>query len=159
MSIRPRRLAGVVLTAALGLSLVGPVRAGDDPLPGVKARLEVEAQRIEKEFKVGREAVYKMVRADPDSYAKAVDRIQKMLTTLRADVSLKPHRRATLIETLKWDIGHLKTVAAEKKRAASKDAGVARVVRSDARASEDERRAGTKKVASDAEAILDKRGK
>jgi hypothetical protein len=159
--------AGPRFSLTLGLSLAPcllatPVARGEekDPLPEVRARLAVEAQRVEKAYKEGRIAAYKLVRRDDPKYVEAVEKIYDLLSLVRADISLKPTRREQMILTLKADLGRIREIAGERRRWVQRSEEFARraVVRDDVGRSEDERRGAARKArVRDVDSILGSR--
>jgi hypothetical protein len=152
------------LALGLGLlcpfSLLGEVRGDDDPLPDVKARMAIEAQRVEKEFTDNRAAAYKLVRAASPNPVEAVSRLRTVLAMLEADTALEPKRREQLIVTIKWDLGKVKEVSEERRRSALSSEEVARSIRSDMRPSDPERREGDRRgPVSEADRIIGGRGR
>src|SRR5262249_35734566 len=129
-----------------------------DPLPDAKARLQVEAQRVEKEFTDGRALAYKLVRSDRPDAVAAVAKLSTLLTMVREDTSLKPARRELLIKALTWDLDEVKRIAADRRATYPTD--MSRTVRDDVRRTDAERRGSeAKRAATDAENILASRGR
>lgn len=126
-----------LVALALFLVTARPVIAGpdDDLLRQARERREVEAQRIEKEVREGREYAYRAVRTD---LPRALDRVQHLLDVLAKDESLPTERREMLLRTLKRDTGYLRAVA-EDRRAAANDAA-SQAARTEARRTDDPRR-------------------
>jgi hypothetical protein len=141
MSAGSRRcLPCLLLSVPLGLLLAVPVAGqgvGSEKeggsLAAAKARMEVEAQRVEKRFKDDREAAYRMVRSDPPRTVDAVEKMYTVLAMLRADTSLTAARREVLLVTAKWDVDNLKRVAAERRAGVSREGALAREAAKDAR--------------------------
>jgi hypothetical protein len=106
----PMQLLVIVLLAA-------PVAAEPpgDPLQELKARREVEAQRLEREVKEGRDAAYRIGRVDAQA---AIRRIQGLVELVEVDDALSPARKEQLLRTLKRDISTMKTMAGERRAAA-----------------------------------------
>jgi hypothetical protein len=128
LSLRLGLLAALPLA---GLFLVGPVRA--DALDDAKARMKVEAQRVERRFADERLAAYKLVRTATPNYFDAADKIYALQSMLEADTSLAPARRTQLLNTLKFDLDNLKKVAGEHRKAAAvRDSDLAREAARDA---------------------------
>jgi hypothetical protein len=152
------RLPALLLALALGLSAAPAPAADRDPLPDVRARMAVEAQRVEKEFTERRAAAYKMVRSDSPRLVDAVAELHTLLTKLRADTSLESRRRETLIVTVKWDLGKVKEIAEERSRftRAEEARTVARDARRDSRARPGD---DPKRTTRDAESIIERRGR
>jgi hypothetical protein len=132
--------------AVLGACLAGraPAQENVDPLQRVRQLRAVEAQRVEKEFRDGRDYAYRVVASDLD---KAIDRIKDLLALLDKDESLAGSRRDQLIRTLKRDIPFLQSLAAER-RARSAEAA-ARATRIELRREPDPRRSADQKSAFD----------
>ncbi|HTU20338.1 MAG TPA: hypothetical protein VMG10_19900 [Gemmataceae bacterium] len=109
MAAAIRRIIPVALcVTTLGL-LAGPAAAqSDDPLPEVKARLKVEAQRVEKETREGRMRAYRILRDDPEG---AIDILRDLLGTLRKDVALSEERRKVLLAALQHDMNNVRALA------------------------------------------------
>jgi hypothetical protein len=147
---------------ALGLVLVGPAGAEDrDPLPEVRGRLKVEAQRVEKRFKEGREKAYRMVRADAARFRDGVEEIYTLLALVRNDTALEPTRRKVLLVTLEADLRRLRAIATERRRAeSSATAGaLVRSMRSEARREGTARREDRGGAVGTAESVIGARGK
>jgi hypothetical protein len=128
MSHTSRRSHFLVLIG-LTLAWAGPARAQEeDPLERARRLREVEAQRVEKEFREGRDFAYRVIRSEP---TRAYDRIQSLLDQLAADQSLAAARRDQLARTLKRDMAYLRAIAADS-RARSQEAS-ARAAQAEAR--------------------------
>jgi hypothetical protein len=156
ISTRPVVFCLVVLLAAALSAFAGE----RDPLKDVKARMEVEAQKLEKEFSQQRAAAYKLVRRDDPKLVDALDKVHTLLASVRADTALKPARREQLIVTLEWDLGKLKEIAAERRGVSRRDTAVASSVRSDVRRADTARRSeDSKGRVREAETIYDRRAK
>jgi hypothetical protein len=135
MSNATRHGKWVALFALLVLS-GGVARAQEeDPLERARRLREIEAQRVEKEFKEGREYAYRAIRT---STTRALDRIQDLLDLLATDKSLTASRRDQLVRTLKRDQSYLRTIAADR-RNREEDAAAARAARAEARRPDDRR--------------------
>jgi len=153
------RLSSLVLLLSLGFGVSGS-RAGDDPLSDVKARMAIEAQRVEKEFTEGRSAAYKLVRSDSPKLLEATEKLQTLLAMVQADNSLAPKRREVLIVTLKYDLSKVREGAAERRRSSGVDTVPARIIRNDVRRSYEDRRDGdSRKPSTDAGSIIESRGR
>jgi hypothetical protein len=115
MSAAIRRIVPVALCiVSLGL-LAGPVAAQSrDPLPDVRERLKIEAQRVEKEISDGRMRAYRLLRTNPND---AYGIIKGLIGTLRRDTSLTEERRETLVKTLERDIDNLRALAGARRAA------------------------------------------
>jgi hypothetical protein len=126
----------VALFALLLTQAGSAVRAQDeDALERARRLREVEAQRVEKLFKEGREFAYRAVYTSP---TRAFDRIQHLLDLLASDKSLAAARRDLLLRTLKRDQVYLRTIAADR-RTRTDEAAAARAARADARRPDDRR--------------------
>ncbi len=138
---------GVLSLAVLCACLAGRATAQEnvDPLDRVRQLKAVEAQRVEKEFREGREYAYKVVATDLE---KAVDRIKELIGMLDRDESLTPTRRDQLLRTLKRDVPYLQAIAGER-RARTNEA-IARATQIDLRRETDPRRTADPKSAFDA---------
>jgi len=153
----PALLLALPLLAVSGLSARA---AEEDPLPGVKARMAVEAQRLEREFRDGRAAAYKLVRSGSPKLVEATEQLYTLLAMVQADTSLNNKRRQVLIDTLKFDLGKVKEIAGERRRFERLESTVASAVKSDIRkrmeSSDDGQRRRTTDVAS---SIIESRGR
>src|SRR5262245_18254067 len=156
----PRRL--LLALAGAAFLAVPSVRAEDrDPLPEVRDRMKVEAQRVEKEFADGRSAAYKLVRNDDPKLAEATEKLHTLLAMVRNDNSLEPRRRAVLIVTLKADLDRVRDIADQRRRfTARSDDLPTRAVRADSGKADDVRRAhGARRVGDEARSIVESRGR
>src|SRR5919197_6520316 len=108
MSIPTRRSLLFVL-CSLALLAARPLAAQESPdlLDRARRLRQIEAQRIEKEFKEAREFAYRLVRSEPGRLATAQARIRDTLGEVQDDTSLDSQRRALLVRTLKWDVDNL----------------------------------------------------
>jgi hypothetical protein len=151
------------LFLALPLLGVGAVQARDrDPLDDVKARLAIEAQRVEKEFAQERAAAYKLVRSDSPRLIEATEKLQTLLAMVRNDTALESKRRETLIVTLKFDLGKVKEIAGERRRFASAENSPARSMKQDARRTVEESSStntGRRKINRDIASLIEGRGR
>ncbi len=134
MSTTSRRWA---LLCAAVLCLAGRAAAQEDadPLDRVRQLRAVESQRIEKEFREGREYAYRVVGSDLE---KAVGRIKDLLALLEKDQALDAVRRDQLVRTLKRDIPYLQAIAAERRSRTTE--ALARATQIDIRREADPRR-------------------
>jgi hypothetical protein len=153
----PAMLLSLPLLAVSAL----PARAEEkDPLPEVKARLKVEAQRVEREFAAGRSAAYKLVRNGSPKLVEATEQLHTLLAMVRADTSLSNQRRQVLITTLKFDLGKVGEIAGERRRFARAEESIAKAIKSDARrrmeSSDDGER---RRTTGDAASIIESRGR
>jgi hypothetical protein len=143
------------------LGLAGGTVRADDLLKETKERLAVEAQRVEREFKQGRSAAYKLVRSPAPDLLGATEKLQTLLAMVRADEALPTSRREVLLVTLKYDLDKVREIAGENRRAANLDVG-SRVARAESRggAASDERRpAEARGAAKDARSVIESRGR
>jgi hypothetical protein len=152
MSHMTRHRPWVALCTVL-LALSGGIARAqeDDPLERARRLREVEAQRVEKEFKEGREYAYRAVRTNS---TRAFDRIQDLLDLLNADKSLTAARRDQLIRTLKRDQIFLRAIVADR-RTREDDAAAARATRAEARRPDDRRSGDSRSPADIARARID----
>jgi len=109
MSTAIRRIIPVIL-CSLSLALpIGRLAAQSrDPLPDVRERLKIEAQRVEKEIHDGRMRAYRLLRTDPN---EAFDLIKGLIGILRKDTALTEVKRESLMQTLQRDIANLRALA------------------------------------------------
>jgi hypothetical protein len=160
MSDLKRFLPAVLLALPLvGFGVPALSAADKDPLPDAKARLALEAQRVEKEFKEGRALAYKLVRRDDPQPVESVEKLRELLEMVRADKALESRRRETLIVTLKWDIDNVQKIAGERRKAARPSESLPRVLRDDARRSSDTRRDDSRSGSKDIKSIIESRGR
>jgi hypothetical protein len=157
-------LKRVLPAVLLALPLLGvchlSLRADDkDPLPDAKARLKIEAQRVEKEFTDGRALAYKLVRRDDPRPVEATEKLQELLAMVRADTALDAKRRETLIVTLKWDIDNVQKIAADRRRSTRPLEGLPRMLRDDVRRGSDARSDDRRSSSRDVKSIIESRGR
>lgn len=146
-------LSAVVIAAALPVGLYADDR---DVLKDVKDRKAAEAQRVEQAFKDDRAAAYSLVRSDVPRLTEATQKLDALLRVVEADTSLDSKRRQTLVVTLKWDLDKVKEIAAERRRAETRDGPPPSVVRREnPRTTDDDRKNATK----DLKSSLDQRKK
>lgn len=93
-----------------------------DPLPEVRERLKVEAQRIEKKVQDSRIRSYRLLRSDPE---EALDVLKGVIGTLRDDTSLSEERRKSLLALVQRDLGNVHALA-HVRRTSEPAAGAAR---------------------------------
>jgi hypothetical protein len=150
-----------VFLAALLLGVLNvSLRATDkDPLPDAKARMKIEAQRVEKEFTDGRALAYKLVRRDDPKPVEATEKLQELLAMVRADTALEAKRRETLIVTLKWDIDNVQKIAGDRRRTTRALDSLPRVIRDDARRASDGRGDTRRSGSRDVKDIIESRGR
>jgi hypothetical protein len=101
---------------SLALLTARPLAAQEstDLLDRARRLRQVEAQRIEKEFKEAREFAYRLVRSEPGRLATAQTRIRDTLGQVQDDTSLDAQRRALLVRTLRWDLDNLAAEARQR---------------------------------------------
>jgi hypothetical protein len=133
-------LTALLCTAVLAGTPAQLFAADKDPLPDVRDRMKVEAQRVEKEFTEGRAAAYKLVRAADPKLVEATEKLETLLAMVRRDNSLDAKRRKVLIVTLEWDLDKVKEIAGERRRTSSSGAALSRAARSDIRRDDNARR-------------------
>ena len=92
----PMRWIVAGLLGLAGLMILPRARAADDLLADTKDRAAIEAQRVEKEFADSRLAAYKLVRNDNPQLVESTQKLQELLTLIRADTSLDEKRRQIL---------------------------------------------------------------
>jgi hypothetical protein len=118
----PSRRFGATAILALLLAVApGFLRA--DPLEDARARLKIEAERIEREFSSTRSTAYSLVRRSTPRLAEALENIDALLAILADDRSLSAERRSQLIRTLKSDQAELRRIAEDRRRASSSSGG------------------------------------
>jgi hypothetical protein len=143
MSATSRRWAFLCVAV---LCLSGRAAAqDDDPLDRARQLRAVEAQRVEKEFREGREYAYRAVGTDLE---KAIGRIKELQAMLDKDEALDAVRRDQLVRTLKRDIPYLQSIAAELRGRTTET--VTRATQFDIRREADPRRASEQRGAFDA---------
>jgi len=100
--------AGVL---ALCLGLTSPVSGqSPDPLAEAKARLAVEAQRIELEIKQAESDARKLGRTNP---ALAAEKLRAIIANLENEQALPAAKRESLVRTLKYALRDLERDAAD----------------------------------------------
>ena len=112
----PMRWIVALLLGLASLMILPRAQAADDLLADTKARVAIEAQRVEKEFTSGRLTAYKLVRNDNPQLVESTQKLQELLSLIRADTSLDDKRRQVLLVTLKADLDRVADIAREKKR-------------------------------------------
>ncbi|HZY88627.1 MAG TPA: hypothetical protein VFE78_27640 [Gemmataceae bacterium] len=110
-----------------------------DPLPDVRARHAVEAQRVEQMVKNGRDYAYRIVRSDPSNLGAARDKIRTLIAAVEDDKALKPERRSAVLRSLKNDLTTLAAVATDRRPRA--EFTLPRQIQADVRRSDDRQRA------------------
>ena len=158
-----RFLARTSLPAVLlALALGAPAARADDILEDVKSRMKVEAQRVEKEYKDGRLAAYKLVSRDDPKLLDATEKLTELLAMVQKDKSLAPQRRKVIIVTLKWDIDKVAEIAASRRKAVARETErvAARERRDETTSASAARRATETRSTTDvARSILESRGR
>lgn len=119
-----------------------------DPLPEVRERLKIEAQRIEKEVREGRMRAYRLLRNDTEG---ALDVLKDLISTVRADTSVPEQRRKVLLASLQRDISNVRALAGVR-RTTEPTAAAATAARMEARRLPNARAAEGAKSAYDAAA-------
>jgi hypothetical protein len=79
-----------------------------DPLPEVRQRLQIEAQRIEKEVQDSRMRAYRLLRNDPE---EALRILKGLLSTLPKDTVLPEERRTALLGVVQRDVENVRALA------------------------------------------------
>jgi len=79
-----------------------------DPLPEVRQRLQIEAQRIEKEVQDSRMRAYRLLRNDPE---EALRILKELLSTLPKDTVLPEERRTALLAVVQRDVENVRALA------------------------------------------------
>lgn len=155
------QLMSVALAGLLALALPG-VRA-DEPelLDGVKERLKVEAQRVEREFTDGRAAAYRLVRTDRPKPEQAVEKLEALLAMVRADTALDAKRREVLLVTLRYDLDRVREIANARQAVTTRhNEAIVTTTRDQVRKADDTRRTDASRGMSDqARAIIESRSK
>jgi hypothetical protein len=155
-----RIVALMLLFAAL--LVPAPARAADDILDNYKSRMKVEAERVEKEYKDGRLAAYKLVSRDDPKLLDATEKLTTLLAMVQKDRSLSAERRKVIIVTLKWDMDKVAEIAAQRRKSAARD--TERIAARDrgaetAKASTARRTEETRSTTDVARSILESRGR
>lgn len=109
MAAAIRRIIPFALCVTTWVSFLGFAQAQQgDPLPEVRERLKVEAQRIEKKVRDSRMQAYRLLRSDPQ---EALDVLKGVIGTLRDDTSLSEERRKSLLALVQRDQGNVRALA------------------------------------------------
>jgi len=103
-----RNIAFALCVTTVTLLASAAQAQSSDPLPEVRERLRIEAQRIEKEVQDGRMRAYRLLRKDPE---EALDILKGVIGTLRKDTSLTDERRKLLLAVLQRDLGNVRALA------------------------------------------------
>ena len=151
-----------ILAGLLGLASLTDLpraSAADDLLADTKARMAIEAQRVEKEFAANRLAAYKLVRNDNPQLVEATLKLQELLALIRADTSLDDTRRQVLLVTLKADLDRVSEIASEKKRftTAARSAEIRSTIRDERRDDTARRVEPTRRISDDVKSTIDSR--
>ena len=109
MSVTIRRMIPLAVLASVLVVCAGPARAQTrDPLPEVRERMKIDAQRVEKEVQDGRMRAYRVLRSNP---TEAFETIKGLIGMLREDTKLSEEKRESLIQTLQRDITYLRALS------------------------------------------------
>ena len=113
MAATIRRIIPVALCVTT-LALLAAPAAGQsrDPLPEVRERLKIEAQRIEKEVQDGRMRAYRLLRGDPD---EANEILKNLMGTLKKDTALPEERRKSMMAALQRDLDNVRTLSSVRR--------------------------------------------
>src|SRR5579884_1734636 len=95
-----RNIAFALCVTTVTLLASAAQAQSSDPLPEVRERLKIEAQRVEKEIQDGRMRAYRLLRNDTEA---ALDVLKDLIDTLRKDTSLSEERRKSLLAALRRD--------------------------------------------------------
>lgn len=106
--IIPFALCVTTATAFAGAALAQP----RDPLPEVRERLKIEAQRIEKKVQDDRMRAYRLLRSDPE---EALDLLKGLIGTLRKDTALSEERRKSLVDVVQRDVGNVRALSSVRR--------------------------------------------
>jgi hypothetical protein len=152
-------LPAILSVTILGLTQARLYADEKDPLPAVRDRMKIEAQRVEKVFAEDRAAAYKLVRSDSPKLSEAIDKLEALLALIRKDTSLEERRRKVLIVTLEWDLGKVAEIAGERRRSSS-SSSLSRETRSSTRQDYGDRRADDRRgTIRDARSIIESRSR
>lgn len=109
MAAAIRRIIPFALCVTTLAPFAGSASAQErDPLPEVRERLKIEAQRIEKKVQDGRMRAYRLLRSDAE---EALNVLKGLIGTLRDDTSLPEERRKSLLATVQRDMGNIRALA------------------------------------------------
>lgn len=109
MAAAIRRIIPFALCVTTLAPFAGSASAQErDPLPEVRERLKIEAQRIEKKVQDGRMRAYRLLRSDAE---EALNVLKGLIGTLRDDTSLPEERRKSLSATVQRDMGNIRALA------------------------------------------------
>jgi hypothetical protein len=113
MAATIRRIIPLALcVTTLSLFAASAKAQSRDPLPEVRERLKIEAQRIEKEVQDGRMRAYRLLRGDSEG---AVEILKDLIGMLRKDTSLSEERRKTLVQALQRDLGNVRALSSVRR--------------------------------------------
>jgi hypothetical protein len=144
MAAAIRRIIPLALcVTTLALPARSASAQASDPLPEVRERLKIEAQRIEKKVQDGRMRAYRLLRNDPE---EAFDVLKGLIGTLRKDTSLSEERRKSLLTVVERDLGSVRALASVRRVAEPAAAAAAQV---------EQRRAPDPRVAEGAKSAYD----
>jgi hypothetical protein len=144
MAAAIRRIIPLALcVTTLALPARSASAQASDPLPEVRERLKIEAQRIEKKVQDGRMRAYRLLRNDPE---EAFDVLKGLIGTLRKDTSLSEERRKSLLTVVERDLGSVRALASVRRVAEPVAAAAAQV---------EQRRAPDPRVAEGAKSAYD----
>jgi hypothetical protein len=144
MAAAIRRIIPLALcVTTLALPARSASAQASDPLPEVRERLKIEAQRIEKKVQDGRMRAYRLLRNDPE---EAFDVLKGLIGTLRKDASLSEERRKSLLTVVERDLGSVRALASVRRVAEPVAAAAAQV---------EQRRAPDPRVAEGAKSAYD----
>ncbi len=123
-AIRP--MIPLAFCVTISAIFAGPALAQEgNPLPEVRERLKIEAQRIEKEVQESRRKAYRLLRNDPE---EAHNVLKGLIDTLRKDTSLSEERRTSLLAVVQRDLNNVHALASVR-RPPPQASGVASVPR------------------------------
>ncbi|MFO0876597.1 MAG: hypothetical protein U0840_04420 [Gemmataceae bacterium] len=152
-----------ILFSSLAWILLTGLLRGDNPdtLEEAKKRLQIEAQRVEREFADERAAAYRLVRSDLPRVLEATEKLHGVLALVRNDTALDAKRREVLIITLKADLDRVQQIATERRRVnLRREESVARLAVQDSRRTEDTQRGDPgRSVSDEARALIESRSR
>jgi hypothetical protein len=113
MSVAIHRLIPLAVLASMFVLCAGTAPAQTrDPLPEVRERMKIDAQRVEKEVQDGRMRAYRVLRSNSH---EAYETIKGLIGMLREDTKLSEEKRESLILTLQRDITYLRALAGARR--------------------------------------------
>jgi len=149
-----RRLL-VTLALMLAAGVVPAARLAADPLDDLKARREIERQRLEEEIRKGRLEAERLARDGKRTDAILI--LSDLIEAAQIGEGLTVTRRNQLVATLQAEVRRLRTLPADRRPPASP---LPRIIGDDFRRGEDEKGIkGAKERIGGIGGILDKRGK